>query len=222
MKKEIKSKLNWKGKIVQKFIGEEPWFYSRQLLKNSSQYIKGRVIDLGCGEKENKHKSLILNLPGIESYTGVDFYTDADIKADLNEKLPINNGQYDTAICFLPLDYLKEPQNFLNESFRILKSGGYLLLTASWIYPYHPEPEDYFRFSDNALRYMLRKSGFQIESISPLGGKGQIISVFLRTKFPFFNKLRPFIDKIFTPRKNRLDKNPAAYFVIAKKPTLKI
>ena len=211
-----KHKLNLKGRISQAITGEEPWYYDRMLLKDNSQFVKGNVIDVSCGK--GKHKNIILGLPDVETYTGLDWYVGADIQANLNEKLPIKDNKYDTAICFAVLDYLKEPQIALKEIFRILKPNSYLLLKASWVYSRHSEAtdRDYFRFSDKGLEYMLDKAGFKIEHISSLGGMPLAIFGLLRNWLTFLEKTRPLIDKMLS-LSGRAEKNTLAYFVIAKK-----
>ena len=212
------SKLNFKGKIVQKIVGEEePWFYSRQLLKDYSQYIKGKVIDVGGGG--GKHKNFILTISNVESYTNLDILPSADKIADLNESLPIKDNSYDTAIFFSAIEYLREPQMALNEVGRTLRPGSYLLLTAPWLF--QPPPIwlglEYFRFSDKALKYMLGKAGFQIKQILPVGSKKLLLSIFLQNSFPILRKFRPFLDKWFSPPKKKTGEDVVYYFVIAKK-----
>lgn len=195
-------------------LKKEPWFYSRQLLKDNAQFIKGDVIDVGCGE--GKHKEIILALPGVKSYTGLEQNFRADIQADLNASLPIENEKYDTAVLISVLEHLSEPQNALNEIARILKPGGCLLLTTVWVYPYHEAPSDYFRYNDTALRYLLNKAGLETEKVLSLGGTAMVIFTILRRQCRFLDRITPFMDKLFALSKKQ-HKNTPAFFVVARK-----
>lgn len=200
-----------------KIFNKDPWFYNRRFLADNLNLIRGDVADVGCGRC--KYKSLILGSPQVKSYTGVDFYaSQADITADLNKKFPIEDNKFDAAICISVLEHLLEPQNALSEIARILKPDGYLFLSVPWIYPYHGEPNDYFRYSGDCLKYLLEKAGFAIVSIFPSVGKIGILSVFLIRWFPFFKRFSPVIDKFisFFPQKEPL-KDTANYQVIAKR-----
>jgi len=64
-----------------------------------------------------------------------------------------------------------------------------LFLSTPWIYPYHGEPDDYFRYSKKVLEYMLKKSGFEIIRIIPTGGKSRILLVFLQRWFLYLKKV---------------------------------
>jgi len=70
-----------------------------------------------------------------------------------------------------------------------------LFLSTPWIYPYHGEPDDYFRYSKKALEYMLKKSGFEIIRIIPTGGKSRILLVFLQRWFPYLKKVIKIVER---------------------------
>lgn len=184
-----------------------PWYYNKTFLANNADLIKGRVVDIGCGRC--KYKDFILSLPQVEDYTGVDLYAqNADILADLNKKLPI---------CISVLEHVLEPQNALKEIFRILKPKGYLLLSVPWIYPYHGEPNDYYRYSLDCLKYLLKKTGFEIVHLSSTGGKMRVIWIFFQKWFPLFKKLW-FMDKLLSLFKKRdVYLDTPDYQIVAKK-----
>jgi len=196
---------------------EEPWFYNRRFLADNSSLIKGDVVDIGCGQ--GKYKDLISSSPQVKSYTGVDFYTkQADIVADLNNRLPIEDNKFDTAICISVMEHLLEPQIALSEIARILKPDGYLFLSTVWIYPYHGEPDDYFRYSGKCLEYLLEKAGFEKVSIISYGGKTRILLTFLIAWFPFLKKLSSIIDRFLSlSSKKESPENIINYQVTAQK-----
>ena len=130
------------------------------LLKNRSLY-KGVMYDLGCGEAPYKE----FFLQYADQYVGVDWAgsfheTKADVAADLNKPIPIDSQVADTVISLSVMEHLSEPQNMLNEAYRILKPGGNMIIQVPWQWWIHEAPYDFFRYTPYGLNYMLEKSGF--------------------------------------------------------------
>ena len=104
-------------------------------IKKYSKYLKGHLLDLGCGEAP--YKKYFSQFA--EKYTGVDWSktlhnSGADIVSDLNIKLEIDDEIADSIISLSVMEHLYAPQIFLNESFRILKKGGNMVLQVPWQY----------------------------------------------------------------------------------------
>ena len=145
--------------------------------KNESFLIKkkdlfrGVLYDLGCGESSYKE----FFIDKIDKYIGVDWAGSfhsikPDIFADLNKDLPIESDVADTVFCFSVLEHLSEPQKILDESYRILKNKGNLILQVPWQHEIHEEPYDFFRYTPYGLKYMLEKAGFVNIEIIPSSG----------------------------------------------------
>jgi len=100
--------------------------YAEKWLSDWAQHIRGTLYDLGCGERPYEH----FILQHADAYVGVDWSNTlhdlkADVVADLNQPLAmIKDQSADTVFSVSVMEHLCEPQNFLNESFRILKQGG--------------------------------------------------------------------------------------------------
>lgn len=193
----------------------KPWFYNRTFIEENAKNIAGNVIDIGCAS--SKYKNEILKINKVRSYTGLDLIKNpaVDIVADLNGKLPIKNNTFDTAICISVLEHLLEPANALKEISRILKPGSFLLISAPWIYPYHLVPNDYYRYSSEALTYLLEKAGFSVVALTSSGGRARVVFVFLTKWFTLLNKFIPLIDHLF-PKSNN-DKDTPDHHVVARK-----
>ena len=205
-------------------------------IKKYSKYLKGHLLDLGCGEAP--YKKYFSQFA--EKYTGVDWSktlhnSGADIVSDLNIKLEIDDEIADSIISLSVMEHLYAPQIFLNESFRILKKGGNMVLQVPWQWRIHEAPHDYFRYTPYALKHMFTKAGFTEIQIEATSGffttlllkinyftlrwvKGPkiirwIIGAFLVPLWTLGQLLTPYLDK--------LDKDwtieSQGYFVIAKK-----
>ncbi len=205
-------------------------------LQKYSKYYLGNLIDLGCGEAI--YKDFFLQY--CDKYTGVDWTktqhnSKADIVSDLNIQIDLKDEVADTTISLSVIEHLCEPQVFLNESYRILKKNGYMILQVPWQWGLHEIPNDYFRYTPYGLRYLFEKSGFKNIKIEATTGIFTVLIVklnyfslqfirgpkFLRSLIKLI--LIPFwyIGQLLAPLLDKLDNNWGAetqgYFVIAKK-----
>lgn len=127
-----------------------------------SKYYKGTLVDLGCGT--TPYKEFFLNF--VDKYIGVDWTntlhnSKADIVSNLNEKIELEDNYADTIISISVMEHLCEPQIFLNESYRILKNNGVIIIQVPFMWWIHEAPYDYFRFTSYGLKYMFEKAGFE-------------------------------------------------------------
>ncbi len=131
----------------------------------------GLVLDAGAGE--GRHKGLVKN----RKYIAIDAawgdekwnYSNLDVIGDL-AKLPFSSGIFDCILCIQVLEHVKEPQKVLNELFRTIKQGGFICLTAPQGAGVHQPPNDYFRYTNYGLTYLLEKAGFEIIELRPICG----------------------------------------------------
>jgi len=215
-----KSSKNW---LIQKINNDV--FY------RNADIVKGRVIDLGCGE--SPYKEDILKFAG--EYIGVDWKKsfhdlgNTGVFADLSKTLPFRDCCADTVVSFQVLEHLPEPGFFLSQCYRILRSHGTVLLTVPFMWHVHEEPHDYFRFTRYGLEYLLKKSGFTDIRIEETTGfwqmwalkfnyhterfAGGVVKYLLLPLWWLGQTIAPFLDS--------LDGHPqetASYAVIARKP----
>jgi SAM-dependent methyltransferase len=170
-----------------------------------------------------------------------DKYITLDINPENNpdivasaDKIPLEENSVDSIICTQVLGDVKEPVIVLKEFYRILKSGGHVLLTESLLNELHDEPNDFWRFTEFGLGEIFRKSGFRVLETDQRGGffasQAQLKVRYLIDKFNLCHKkwsfiLRPliryyskfmiFLDKIDKNKANR--KHALGWCVLAKK-----
>lgn len=78
-------------------------------------------------------------------------------------QLPFDNESFDLVILYEAIYYLKYPQHFMKEVWRILRKGGILLICTvnkDW-YEFNPSPYSYRYFSAPELYNLFRDEGFQ-------------------------------------------------------------
>ncbi len=130
--------------------------------------LSGRVLDLG-GDKNSEYlrffrgqfKTTTLNL---------NEKSKPDIMHDLEKPLPIADESYDHVLLINVLEHIFEYHTLLREAVRILKQGGSIVVVVPFLFPIHPSPEDYHRFTSSALSKELALAGLKDISVSSLGG----------------------------------------------------
>lgn len=138
--------------------------------KFSADYIKPNmtVIDFGCGAKP--YRSLF---PQNCDYIGIDVVANpfADLVVKPGQPVPLSTASVDLIISTQVVYLIPEYSDYLRECHRLLKSEGKMLITTHGTWTYHPASGgDYYRFTQDGLRYVLSKVGFQTELIYPIIG----------------------------------------------------
>ncbi|TAK00955.1 MAG: class I SAM-dependent methyltransferase [Candidatus Manganitrophaceae bacterium] len=84
-------------------------------------------------------------------------------------RLPFKEGEFDAVVSDQVLEHVEgDPQRAIDETFRVLKPGGLALHTTCFINPIHSGPNDYWRFTPDALKFLAAKHGEVID----VGGWG--------------------------------------------------
>lgn len=177
----------------------------RYLLKRQiraySRYISGVVLDAGSGE-----------IRRYKSFFKFDKYLTLDIKPNSGvdivgsvEDIPLESSSIDSIISTQVLEHVKNPQKAISEFYRVLKSGGYCLVTAPQLNELHEEPHDYFRFTQFGLKEIFKNSGFKIILIERRGS-------FWTTNCQM--KIRYAIDLLDLNRHHRIAKILNPFFLI--------
>ena len=84
--------------------------------------------------------------------------------------MPFKGESFDTILCLLVLPVFPDMYAFLYEVKRMLKSGGYFILTADFLYPIWNAPYNYWRPTRYALELMAEAVGFEVLQIESFGG----------------------------------------------------
>jgi SAM-dependent methyltransferase len=110
----------------------------------------GRTLDLGS--QNGPYAAHFPRRVAVDLHPAAGIHLRGDAHA-----LPLLTSSFDVVLCTEVLEHLPEPQQAIDEMFRVLKPGGQLLLTTRFLFPIHDAPHDYFRFTKYGLRYLLRR-----------------------------------------------------------------
>lgn len=114
------------------------------LIGNLPKTPSGKMLDAGCGDGgmlvEIKKLFPSIDAYGVDiSKSGCEIAARRGIKtkvADLNKRIPHRDNFFDFVIAHEVIEHLVDPDKFLEESHRVLKKGGYLIITtpnlAAW------------------------------------------------------------------------------------------
>lgn len=212
--------------LIKQIVKKKSLWRSMMNLEAQNYTISGKVLDLGGGADSSKftyHKFLkrkenteILNFDlKDEGRGGIDFEKD---------KLPIEDNSVDTILSFNLLEHIYNYSHSTKEAQRVLKKGGLMIGAVPFLINYHPDPNDYFRYTKDSLEKIFREAGFseikiKAIGIGPLAINFNILSpflpVFLRVIiFPLYY----FPDKLILKLRHYMtDRYPLGYFFELKK-----
>jgi SAM-dependent methyltransferase len=133
----------------------------------SQMVLSGRVLDLGGDKKSN----YLQFFQGRFETTTLNMSEDArpDIMHDLEKLLPIEDASYDHTLLINVLEHIFNYRALLGEAKRVTRSGGSVVIVVPFLFPVHPSPEDYHRFTASALQKECEALGLQVASIETLG-----------------------------------------------------
>jgi len=83
--------------------------------------------------------------------------------------LPVASGTMDVVLSVQVLEHCRDPRAVVEESCRVLKAGGQLVLSTVLMYELHAAPLDYYRFTATALTDLARS--FASIRLIPLGNR---------------------------------------------------
>src|SRR6476660_2071246 len=124
------------------------------------------VIDVGCGHKPYR------DLFGDVHYFGMD-YGAADSSPDFlgdARQIPLRSGSADIVFSTQVIEHIPHPHTMVKECSRVLKPGGFLILTGPFYWPLHEEPFDFYRFTKYGFTQMVKDAGFSSWEIREDGG----------------------------------------------------
>ncbi|MGE5620950.1 MAG: class I SAM-dependent methyltransferase [archaeon] len=132
-------------------------------IKSNTIYLKGKLLDFGCGNKP--YKSLF----NVKEYIGLDIEESGhahhneniDVYYDGNT-IPFDDCTFDSIFSSEVFEHVFNLEQILRELYRVLKPGGHILVTLPFVWEEHEIPFDFARYTSFGIKNLMEKQGFKI------------------------------------------------------------
>lgn len=155
-------------------------------IKNNSDYIKNKILDVGCGSKpyENSFQSST-DYIGLDTDNSGHNHNNENIDVFYDGRIfPFEDKTFDSVVSFQVLEHVENEKLFLSEIKRVLKPNGTLMLTMPFMWEEHEVPYDFRRYTSYGLKKLFEDMGFEIEKYKKVGANNsfffQRVNTYLR------------------------------------------
>ena len=128
--------------------------------------LTGEVLDVGCGSN-TKYLDFVPRASGMRMHifdpkvgSTIDFEKDP---------LPYTENTFDMVLVFNVLEHVFSYDHLISEMKKVLKTEGVLHGFTPFLVRYHPDPHDFFRYTDEALARILSAHTFKNITVVPIG-----------------------------------------------------
>lgn len=111
-------------------------------------------LDLGCGLREKTYGNCLY----LEVYPS----KSADLIVEPHCIYPIRDQSLMGIGCFAVLEHVPKPWLVIQEIYRMLKPGGYVMIDWPFLQPVHGYPSHYFNATREGLTSIFRDKGFEV------------------------------------------------------------
>ena len=132
---------------------------NRFLKSISSDYKNLDILEIGSGDTS-------INQSAKHIFSNAKLFIQTDVKKSYGHKyLDITSAikideKFDLVLCTNVLEHIFDVKPAIKNLSYLLKDKGHLLVSVPFIYPLHDEPEDFWRFTEHALKKLF--SDFKI------------------------------------------------------------
>ena len=140
------------------------------LLFGSRRWLKGNIATFA----ETVHGGKILELGSGRPDLGPDAYSMRSLFDSSNEFVQSDvvpsyghlvvdattmefDREFDVILCSSVLEHVYDCRGAVERIHRALKPGGRAVITVPHLFPYHDEPDDFWRFTEYGIRLMLER-----------------------------------------------------------------
>ena len=163
-----KARFIFEGSAQYVAVLTNPFYFLRKNLylniKEFAPCLSGCVMDFGCGSKP--YETLFSHC---KKYFGCDIeqsghnHDGENIDVYYNgHNIPITEGELGGILTSSTLEHIFNLDEILDEFNRVLKPGGYILMTVPFVWNEHEVPYDCVRYTSFGIRQELEQHGFEI------------------------------------------------------------
>ncbi len=165
----------------------------RDLAKNPYDRLSDDAVIYDIGSKARRGRYPFGSpKPGMH-FVCVDIEPDSnvDLVADAHDMHMVEDNSVDFVISSSTLEHVHNPRRVMHEIWRILKPGGMVYINVPFVFRYHSDPDDFYRFSYKGLELLcedfeILESGF---SRGPASTMSDLLPYFFAILFSFNNKV---------------------------------
>lgn len=164
--------IHFKEMFTPTFLGIfiNPFYFIRRGLYKGvllhKGYLKGKLLDFGCGSKPYK------KLFDVQEYIGLDIeksghlikHDEVDVYYD-GKTIPFIDNHFDSIFSSEAFEHIFNLEEILTELHRVIKPGGYMLITLPFVWDEHEIPYDFARYTSFGIQHLLKNKGFEIIAI---------------------------------------------------------
>lgn len=154
--------------------------------------MTGYLLDVGSADGK-RYSHLFKNITQHKTLD-IDAGHNPDIVGSA-EDIPIDENSIDSILCTQVLEHIPHPQKAISEMYRVLKPGGFALVTVPQLNELHEEPHDYFRYTCFGLKTICEEVGFEVVDIDQRGGY-HACKTQMKIRY-WIDRLNPYKRKVF-------------------------
>jgi SAM-dependent methyltransferase len=135
-------------------------------LEQVSKYISGRLLNAGCGNRDISPIVKRFGACEVVNYDMRSTIPGAIIGSLLDT--PFADGEFDTIVCNAVLEHVPQIEKVMSELARSLKPGGNLIVAIPFLQPFHADPTDFRRYTEDGIRELGELHGLSPVEILPV------------------------------------------------------
>ena len=154
------------------YIFQPDRFLLRKQISQVAKYVKGGVLDAVAVE-HSRYNDLFT----YSSYIRMDVVAGNSVDViGSADNIPFPDQKFDSVVCTQVFEHLADPFTSAKEIARVLKTGGYLILTVPQMNELHEEPHDYFRYTKYGLTTLFENVGLKLVHMNARGGYWSLLT----------------------------------------------
>jgi SAM-dependent methyltransferase len=126
------------------------------------------LLDVGAGDRPYA----AMFAPYCRRYVALDYVprlASTNIAATA-ERLPLRAASVDIVLSTQVLEHVSNPAAAVAEWRRVLRPGGLVFASTHGTFSFHPDPNDYWRWTHMGLRKLFEDAGFTMHALDACGG----------------------------------------------------
>jgi len=142
--------------VARRLLGTRAWTdaAARELAASSAGL---RVLEIGSGRQDLREDAYSLR----SAFPDAGEFVQTDVNPEFGHMvLDITDmsldQEYDVILCMNVLEHIYEVRRAVDNLRKALRPGGRLLIATPFLYPYHDEPIDFWRFTEHSMRELCR------------------------------------------------------------------